>query len=136
MAHLLHRPFLARLRVAAHLGRGERVEAGVVGGMDRDQLALQMGRQLGQRDAGVRERALDLVAIGVALGRALQVEQAAIPARDLHALVAEIRRPPGDVGERIERRLIARELGEKDRRPLDRFHARLPVVTCGRLDAL
>ena len=129
MAHLLHGPLLARLRLAAHRGRGERVEAGIVGRMHRDQLSLQMGRQLRQLEAGIRERALDLVAVGIALGRLLEVEQAAVPARYLHAQIAETLRPLGDAGERVERRLIARELGEKQRRPLDRLHLRLPVMT-------
>ena len=45
--HLLDRPLLRACRVAAHLRRGEAVEAGVVGRMHRDELALQVGRQLG-----------------------------------------------------------------------------------------
>src|SRR5690606_11963304 len=89
-------------------------------------------RELGQRDRGVGVRALDLVAIGVALRRALQIEQAPVPARDLHPLIAEIRRPFRDARERVERRPIARELGEKDRRPLDRLHLRLPLDALAR----
>jgi hypothetical protein len=56
----------------------------------------------GRRDlnASTLEDALDLVAIGIALGGPGKVEQAAVPARDLHALVAEIGGPAGDAGER------------------------------------
>ena len=43
----------APCRIAAHLGRREAVEPRVVGRMDRHQLALQVGRELGHRDAGV-----------------------------------------------------------------------------------
>jgi hypothetical protein len=40
---LCHRPLLARRRIAAHVGRGETVELNIVGGVNRDQLALQVG---------------------------------------------------------------------------------------------
>ena len=42
--HLLGRPFLPRLRVAAYMFGGERVESLIVHGIDRDELALQVGR--------------------------------------------------------------------------------------------
>ena len=121
--HLRDRPLLASLGVAAHLRCGEGVERDVVSRVDRDQLALQVARELGQRDAGILERALDLVAVGIALGGLGEVEQPGVPARDLHPLVAEIAGPLRDAGERVERRPIARELGEKDRRSLDGLHA-------------
>ena len=49
LLHLIHRPFLPRLGIAAHGGRGKAVERRVIGRMDRDQLALQVGRKLGDR---------------------------------------------------------------------------------------
>jgi hypothetical protein len=126
VTHLIDRPCLARLGVAAHLGRRKRVEALVIGRMHGDQLALEMGRQLRQLDAGVLENALDLVAIGVALGSLGEVEQATVPARDLHAPVAVVGGPAGNAGKRIERCCVTGELRQEDRRPLDGFHACLP----------
>ena len=54
--HLLDRPGLARLGVAAHLRRREAVERLVIGRMHGDELALQMGRQLGDLDTGHASR--------------------------------------------------------------------------------
>ena len=59
MLHLVDRPLGARLRVAAHFRRREGVEAGVIGRIDRDELALQMGRELGDLDA-VRSASMPL----------------------------------------------------------------------------
>ena len=42
--YLLGRPFLARLGIAAHMFGGEGVESLIVHGVDRDKLALQVGR--------------------------------------------------------------------------------------------
>ena len=55
-------------------------------------------------------------------GGVLQVEQAAIPARHLDALVAQVGGPLRNRIQRVERRCIARELRQKYRRSLDRFH--------------
>ncbi len=48
---LLDRPFLPLLRLAVNCRRREGIEGLVIGGMDRDELALQMGRELGDLDA-------------------------------------------------------------------------------------
>ena len=48
---LLNGPFLPLGGLAAHGLRREAVERRVIGRVDRDQLPLQMGRQLGDRDA-------------------------------------------------------------------------------------
>ncbi len=91
----------------------EAVELAVIGRVHRDELALQMRRQLGDLDAGVRADALDLVAIGLRARRLLQVEQPSVPGRDLHALVAEPGGPFGDRLQRVERRGVARELRQE-----------------------
>ena len=72
--------------------------------MDRDHLALEMGREFGDLDADVGELALDLVAIGLALGGLVEIEEAPVPGRDLDALVAVVLGPAGDAVERIVRR--------------------------------
>ena len=66
MLHLLDRPGLPRLGLAAHRRIGKSVEREVVGRMNRDQLALQMGGKLGQREAVPGESPVDVVAIGLA----------------------------------------------------------------------
>ncbi len=111
-------------------GAAKPSKAEIVDRIDRDELALQMRGKLGDLDAGVGADALDLVAIGLAGRRFLDVDQPAVPARNLDALVAEAGRPFGHSGERVERRLIAGELGEKDRRSLHRFHVDfLPFIS-------
>jgi hypothetical protein len=80
---LLDRPFLPRLRIAAHLRRRKPVEGLVIGRMHGDELALQMGRQLGHLDAVVARDALEFVAIVLRRGRFLKIDQAPVPARHL-----------------------------------------------------
>ena len=126
---LLDRPFLPRLWIVVVLRGSERVEAGVVGRMHGDELALQMRRKLGDLDAGVLADALHLVAIGFRAGRLVEVEQARVPARYLDALVAEARRPFGDRRQAVERRGITRELCEKYRGTLHRGR-HVPLLGC------
>ena len=57
--------------------------------MDCDELALQMRRQLGDREAMTGGDSLDLVAIGSRIGCLDQIKQARVPARYLHPPVAE-----------------------------------------------
>ena len=92
---LLDRPFLA-LGGRLHLGRREGVERLVVGRVDRDELALQMGRQFGDREPVAFRDPGDLVAIGLRVRGLGEIEQPAVPGRDLHALVAERGRPFAD----------------------------------------
>ena len=117
-AHLGDGPLGPGLRVAANVGRGEAVEGFVEGRVDGHELALEMGRELGDGEAVPRQRAPHLVAVGVGCRGLLQIEQARVPGRDLDALVAEPRGPAADRVEGVERRLIPRELGEEDRRAL------------------
>ena len=73
--HLLYGPLLPGLRIACHLRRCEAVELQVIGGMHRDQLALQMGGELGQLQAQTVQHAQQLIAIVLALRGQLQVEE-------------------------------------------------------------
>src|SRR5688572_16820764 len=79
-----------------------------------------MGRKLADLDAGFPADAGDLVAIILALGRALEVEPARIPTGHLNALVSQARRPLRHRREAVERRFVARELREKNGRTLHR----------------
>ena len=45
--------------------RGKAVESGIIGRMNRDELALKVGRQLGDLEAVAIHGALDLVSVGL-----------------------------------------------------------------------
>ena len=62
---LVHRPLGAGLGVAADGRGGEAVELRVIGGMDGDKLALQVGGKLGHLDPGRVRNPLELIAIGL-----------------------------------------------------------------------
>src|SRR6266550_3663918 len=130
--HLLDCPGGPRRGLAADFGRRERVERGVVRGMDGHQLALQMRRQLGHLEAALGQDAFYLVTVGLALGGFGEVEEALIPAGDLDAFEAEPRGPAGDGLQAVERRRIPRELRQEYGRPFDRPHsASSPVKARG-----
>ena len=65
--------------------------------MHGDELALQMGGEFRGDETVLGENAADSVAILLAFGGALQIEEAGVPRGNLHAFVAEIRRPTRDV---------------------------------------
>src|SRR3982074_2926335 len=93
---LLHRPRLPSAWVALHGIWREAVECDVVRGMHGDELALQMRGQFRQMQAVSRQGAGDFVAIGLAFGGALQIEEAPVPRRNLYALVAQAGGPLRD----------------------------------------
>ena len=93
---LLDSPFLARLRIAAHLRCREPVEGFVIGRMNGDELALQMGGEFGDLDAVFAGLAGEFVAIVLGRGSLLQIDQLARPGRHLDALVTDIGRPFGN----------------------------------------
>ena len=127
--HLIDRPFLALGGLAVDLLRREGVERLVVSRVDRDQLPLQMRRELGDRQTMARRCSLELVAIGLRRRGLGEIEQPVVPGRNLHALVAERRRPLAHARERIERRRVAGELRQKNRRTLDHAsHDPLPRI--------
>src|SRR3546814_14865301 len=86
--------------------------------MHRDELAMQMRREVADLDPVAVEAPPQIVAIGLALGGHVEIEQAR-RAGNLERLVPQPRRPFGEMVERIERGLIAEELRQKTDRPLD-----------------
>ena len=126
---LPHRPFGPGARTAPNRRGGEPIHDGVVGRVHGDEVALEVGRQLGDDEAVSGEHPCDLVAVGLARGRLVEIEEPRVPGRDLDALVAERRGPAREARERIERWRVRGELGEKDRRAFDRLHG---MVTLGR----
>jgi hypothetical protein len=121
---LVDRPLLPRRRIAAHRVRREAIERRIVRRVHRDKLALQMGGQFSEGNAGIGEFPPHLVAIGAAFRGARQIEQPAVPARDLHALIAVPGRPARDGAKFVVRRRVAPELRQEDRRAFDRLHRR------------
>ena len=111
---LLCGPFLPRARLVAQLGGRERRELRRVRGMHGDELALEVSGELADDDIGVGELTGNLVAIGLALGRLLEVEQLRIR-RDLHADIAEPSGPLRHRLELVERRRGAGKLRQEDR---------------------
>src|SRR5580692_7743709 len=80
--------------------------------MDGHQLPLQMRRQLRHRKS-VRLR-LNIVAVGLRLGGLLNIDDAPVPGRNLHALISEALHPFGDVRKIVIWRLIGKKLSEED----------------------
>src|SRR5688572_19864947 len=116
---LFHGPLLPFLRFAVHLRWGKSIERLVIGRVHSDELPLQMRRQFGDLDAMFLGCSLHLFAIALRLRRFPEIQDAFVPARDLHALVAERCCPFANSVERVERRLIAGELCQKNTRSLD-----------------
>ncbi len=90
-----------------HFGRREGVESLVVGRVHRDELALQVRRELGDREPVARGDAFDFVTIGLRVRGLGEVEEPPVPGWNLHASKAQRGRPHADRVERIERRRIA-----------------------------
>src|SRR5947208_5489073 len=111
---LLDRPRLPRGSVAANCLGSESVKSIVVSWMDCDELPLQMRRKLRDLNANLCDDTAHFVAVRLALGGALQVEETAIPSWDLHALVSKLRRPAAYVPQIVEWCTIARKLREKN----------------------
>src|SRR3546814_14804175 len=88
---LLDRPFLPLGRLALHRVGRESVELGVIGGMHRNQLALQMRRKLGALAARLAAGARKVIAIILAFGGLAQIHATAVPRRNLGAELARIK---------------------------------------------
>ena len=76
----------------------------------------------------LRRNAANLIAVGLALRRPLQVEEPPVPARNLDARKAQPRRPACHAFQRVEGRCIARKLRQKNSRPFDGLHIALVVL--------
>src|SRR5205814_15296 len=119
---LLGGPGAAGHVIASHAGGSEAIEEGVICWMHGHQLALQVGGQLRDGQSMFREHAAYFVAVGLALGRAREVEQALVPRGNLHAAKAKRRSPRRDRRQAVERCEITRELREEEAGALERSH--------------
>jgi hypothetical protein len=95
------------------MGGGKAVEGRVIGRMDGDKLALQVGGQFGDGDPAFGGHALDLVAIILRCRRLFQIEQPPVPGRDLHADIAAVGGPFGNGFPRVERCCVTGELRQE-----------------------
>ncbi len=120
--HLLDRPFLTCLRIAAHFRRSEAVEGVIIGRMHGDQLPLKMGGQFGHFDTVLAGDTGELVAVILRRGSLSEVDQLASPGRHLHTEITLVGRPFGDAVPAVKRRLVSGKLTEKNARTLDRLH--------------
>src|SRR5579863_2343778 len=120
---LVDGPFLARFGIVADVRRREAVERGVVGGVNSDELALQVSGEFGDGEAVLLRDTCDFVAVGLAFAGPFEIEEAGVPRGNLHALVAEIRGPSADRVKIIEGRGVSSELREEDCGSFDGFHA-------------
>src|SRR3546814_14403606 len=96
--------------------------------MNGDELALEMGRKLGQLEPVPGERSRQLVAVRPALRRLAEIEQPGVPGGNLNALVAVAGGPAGDGVQTVEGSGVPGELGEEDRRALDPLPERFPMA--------
>jgi len=108
---LLYCPLLAGGRVVVYCSGGKAVEKGVIGRVYGYQLSLQVGRQLGDLEAGILYDAFDLIRIGFTFGCFLEVDDPAVPTGKLNADITVSGGPFADGGEGIEGWLVAQELG-------------------------
>src|SRR6266436_743751 len=81
-----------------------------------------MRRKLRYLQSAAGHHAADFIAIRLALRCPPQIKQPRIPAGNLHALIAELRRPSANALQPMERRPIPRKLRQKNPRSLDRPH--------------
>lgn len=116
--HLLNRPLLARLGIAAHFGHREAIESFIIGRVHRDELALQMRRKLRDFDTVLTRHTGEFVTIILRFRSLFQIDQLARPCGNLHPGIAFFGGPFGDAIPCIERRFIACELPRKMPGPL------------------
>ena len=110
---LFHCPLLPGLAVSPDRFRREPVEHRVISRMHRHQLALQMGGQFSQLQTVGGQGTEYFITISLALGGAFQIEQAAVPRRNLHTLVAQTSGPVRDTLEAVERSSISSKLRQR-----------------------
>ena len=90
--------------------------------MNGHELSLQVGGQFRDLQTAFIHDAFDLIRIGLALRRFLQIDAARIPGGDLHGFESDALRPEADGFEIVERGFIAEELGEEDTGAFDCSH--------------
>lgn len=109
---LLLCPLGTRGGIAADGGWSESVEQRLVRRMDGDELAEEMSGELADFEAVFAEGTGDFVAVVLAVGGALEIEETDVVGGNLKTGEAEASGPWGDTGERVEGCGITDVLGE------------------------
>src|SRR6185436_410354 len=122
---LLERPALASRRVSPKRRRREAVERLVIGGMDCNQLSLQMRGEFRDLNAIGLQNSFDFIAILPTLRRLLEVKEPGVPSGNLHPFVAKRRGPTRNLIEVVEWRSIPGKLGKENCRAFDGSHMAL-----------
>ena len=120
--HLRVGPLPSSGFIAANMVRRECIELGVVCGMDGDQLALKMRRQLGDLQAFCRKHAANFIAIADALSSLGEIEEPQIRSRQLHCLEAQSRCPLRDGRQGVEWCGVAHKLRQENTWTLNGLH--------------
>ncbi len=98
--------------------------------MHGHELALEVRGELGDLDARLAADARDLVAVGLRLAPPSRGRRGARPRSGSGCPCSRgTAAHAGDRGKRVERGLVARELGQEDRRPLHRLHGVIKADT-------
>src|SRR5690606_4623010 len=113
---LLDGPCGTGLWLATQFHRREVNEQAIECRVPPHHLALQMAPQLADFDAGLGAEPLELVAVGLAFGGALQVQALRSERWQLNPAIAERGRPARQVRQVIERRLRPEKLRKEDGR--------------------
>lgn len=90
--------------------------------MHRHQLPFKMSGQLADDQPMLRQGAADLVAVGLARRRPLDIKNRRVVAGDLQCPVSQAGGPLRHPRQRVKRRLRANKLRQKNARSLNRFH--------------
>ena len=88
----------------------------------RDKLPFQMGRQFADNQPVRGQLSGDVIAVGLALSRFLDVKNMRMVAGDLHRLITFTCRPFSQPVERIKRRFCANKLRQKNAGSFHRPH--------------
>ncbi len=102
--------------------RGKGVERRVIRWMHRHQLSFKVSGQLADHQPMLRQDAADLVAVGLARRRPLDIKNRRVVAGDLQCLVPQAGGPLRYPRQGVERRLRPDKLRQKNARSLNRFH--------------
>src|SRR5262249_14079642 len=111
---LVDSPYLTSRRISTNAVWSKSVEPNVIGRMDRNQLALEMGRKFSHLQAARFQHTPNLIAIAAAFRSALQIKESGVPSGNLHALVAKCRNPTRNFIKAVKRRCVTCKLGQKN----------------------
>src|SRR5690242_6981850 len=120
-------PCLSGLAVTAEIGWRKSGKHFVIGRVAGHELSLKMGGKFGNNKLVPRSHGLNLIAVRLAFGCSLQIEQSRVPGGNLDRHVTETCGPGADRIESVERRGVRSELREKNPWSQNCFHRQAPI---------